>query len=162
MSEITPWIGLAGIRFGESRATLRDRLGEYRSFRRTPDTSLIDHYMEAGLMLGFDESDRLDLIECTDWAEPSLAGVRLTGRPFGDVLTELADRHVPFELDESGCSLTGLGVSLYSPAPDEPDVDVEGVAIFSRSRDGEGESERAELDDASPRESDPSQTQTLF
>jgi hypothetical protein len=119
--------------------------------------------MEDGVMLIYDESDHLVLIECTDWAEPSLSGVRLTGRPFGDVLADLTDRQVPFELDNSGCVLTGLGVALYSPAPDESDVDVEGVAIFSRSRDGQGgEQERSESGDATPQESDAPQTESLF
>ncbi|MGP4083491.1 hypothetical protein [Streptomyces sp. KR55] len=162
MGDITPWVGMAGIRFGESRAVLRDRLGEYRSFRRTPGTPLIDHFMEAGVMLSFDEFDHLVLIECIDWAEPSLSGVRLTGRPLGDVLAELTDRQVSFELDDSGCVLTGLGLSLYSPAPDELDIDVKGVAIFSRPWGGQGESGRTESSDASPWESDAPQTETLF
>ncbi|GGT03864.1 hypothetical protein [Streptomyces chromofuscus] len=162
MSDITSWVGLAGIRFGESRASLRDGLGEYQSFRRTPDAPLIDHFMQAGLMLGFDEADRLNFIECTDRAEPSLSGVRLTGRPLGEVVAELSDRRVPFQLDESGCSLTGLGVSLYSPAPDELDVDVEGVAIFSRPRDVQGKSESTPSVDVSLRESDHPQVETPF
>ncbi|MEU3251949.1 hypothetical protein [Streptomyces sp. NPDC006997] len=164
VGDIAPWVGVAEIRFGDSRKALRDRLGEYRSFRRTPDTPPIDHYMEAGMMLGFDGADRLDVIECTDRADPALFGVRLTGRPLADVLAGLDERRVPYVVDDSGCTLTGLGVALYSPAPDEPDVEVEGVAVFSRaavSRD-EADSGRAEDGDtaASPRE--PPQADVLF
>ncbi|MFF1724715.1 hypothetical protein [Streptomyces sviceus] len=82
-----------------------------------------------GLMLHFDKSDRLDFIEATVASELSFSGIQLSGRPFGEVLDELRLNSIEFSLDGSGCVLTGYGIELYTPAPDELDIDVEGVAL---------------------------------
>jgi hypothetical protein len=164
MGEITPWMGLGDVSFGKSRTELRNLLGEDQSFHRSPGQPLIDHYLEAGLMLGFDASDRLNFIECTHWAEPSFNGVLLAGRPFGDVLEDLRQVGVNFELDGVGCELTGLGIALYTPAPDELDVDVEGVSVSSREYHvGENHDvARADISDSDSSGSESSQQDMLF
>lgn len=131
MCQVIPWGGLDSARFGENRETLRERFGEFNSFVRAPGTPPIDHYVEVGSLLSFDTSDRLVFIEATDRAELTFAGVRLSGRPFGKVLADLSRNGVDVEIDDSGGVLDGTGIALYTPAPDEPDIEVEGVAIFS-------------------------------
>ncbi|MCI3272554.1 hypothetical protein [Streptomyces cylindrosporus] len=82
-------------------------------------------------MLHFDEADRLDFIEATAASGLSFTGIQLSGRPFGEVLDELCSNSIDFALDDSGCVLTGYGIELYTPAPGELDIDVEGVALRS-------------------------------
>ncbi|MFJ9892478.1 hypothetical protein ACIQPR_04005 [Streptomyces sp. NPDC091280] len=129
MNEVIPWVGIERAHFGEFRSDVRERLGNFSSFKRSPDDSLIDHYSSRGLMLHFDKSDRLDFIEATAVSELSFSGIQLLQRPFGDVLAELRSNSIEFSLDGSGCVLTGYGIELYTPAPDELDVDVEGVTL---------------------------------
>ncbi|MFI9342940.1 hypothetical protein ACIG0D_16905 [Streptomyces sp. NPDC052773] len=138
--EISSWVGVEMARFGESRATLRERIGGDRSsFRREPHGPLIDHYVEAGLLLSFDASDRLDFIEIVKPAEVEFAGTVLSGRPFGVVVSDLLRNGVAVDLDDSGCTLRGSGIALYTPAPDEPDVEVEGVSVFSELGQSSGD-----------------------
>ncbi|MEU6139204.1 hypothetical protein ABZ848_02465 [Streptomyces sp. NPDC047081] len=143
VNEVIPWVGTECARFGDSRKEIRERLGSFSSFRRSPGESLIDHYSSIGLMLHFDEADRLDFIEATAASGLSFSGVQLLARPFGEVLADLRSRSVDFSLDGSGCVLDGYGIELYTPAPDELDIDVEGVALKSpvKSRGSSGASE---------------------
>lgn len=147
---ITPWVGVEMALFGESRATLSERIGgDCSTFRREPHGPMIDHYVEAGLLLSFDASDRLDFIEIVKPAEVEFAGTALAGRPFGVVVSDLRRNGVEVDLDDSGCTLRGTGIALYTPAPDEPDVEVEGVSVFSAlgqsSGDAPGPERNADL-----------------
>lgn len=129
MNEVIPWVGTECVRFGDSRKEIRERLGSFSSFRRSSGESPIDHYSSIGLMLHFDEADRLDFIEATAASGLSFSGVQLLARPFGEVLADLRSRSVDFSPDGSGCVLEGYGIELYTPAPDELDIDVEGVTL---------------------------------
>ncbi|MFJ8200157.1 hypothetical protein [Streptomyces sp. NPDC096152] len=131
MLDVIPWVGLESARFGETRGELRDRLGAATSFVRVPGTPPVDHYVDLGLLLSFDASDRLVFIEATTRARPAFASVELCGRPFGEVVDDLTSRGVTVEIDDSGGVLQGTGIALYTPAPDEPDVEVEAVSLFS-------------------------------
>lgn len=123
--------GLDIARFGETRDALRGRLGDYRSFRRTPDGPLTDRYLDLGLFLGFDKSDSLHFIEVTLPAEIFYEGVSLLARDYHEVLAELSARGVRGTEDEAGIKYSEIGMSLYNPAPEEFDSVVEGVAIFA-------------------------------
>jgi hypothetical protein len=153
-----PWVGIESARFGESRNELRVRLGDFSSFLRSPGDTPIDHYVPLGLLLHFDLSDRLDFIEATVSSDLSYSGVRLLGRPFGEVLEDLRVRGAEIEMDDSGCSLSGLGISLYTPAPDELEFDVEGVALCAPKAESIEAVNGAEMSD-SP---EPPQEDTLF
>lgn len=129
VNEVIPWVGTGCVRFGDSRKGIRERLGSFSSFRRSSGESLIDHYSSIGLMLHFDEADRLDFIVATAASGFSFSGVQLLARPLGEILADLRSRSVDFSLDGSGCVLDAYGIELYTPAPDELDIDVEGVAL---------------------------------
>lgn len=130
MTDVVPWVGLLETaRFGEERGVLRERIGEFSSFVRSAGTPAVDHFAGAGLLLSFDESDRLNFIEATAASGVSYSGVTIVGRPFGEILADLRDLGVGVALDESGCALPQYGIGLYTPAPDEMDIDVEGVAL---------------------------------
>ncbi|MYT06354.1 MULTISPECIES: hypothetical protein [Streptomyces] len=129
MNDVIPWVGIEGVHFGSLRKDVRERLGDCSSFERSPGDSLIDYYPSMGLMLHFDRADRLDFIEATVESELSFSGINLSGRPFGEVLDELRSNSIDFVLDGAGCVLTGYGIELYTPAPDELDIDVVGVAL---------------------------------
>lgn len=129
MNEVIPWVGIEDVRFGESRKDFRERLGDFSSFKRSPGDLPIDHYPSMGLMLHFDRADRLEYIEATAVSEISFSGINLSGRPFGEILDELRSNSIDFVIDGAGCALTRYGIELYTPAPDEPDINVEGVAL---------------------------------
>jgi hypothetical protein len=129
MVDIIPGRGLDRASFGEDRESLRRRLGEHASFRRMAGDPPTDHFLAEGLLLSFDQEDRLNFIEATDRADLHYLGVRLTGQPFGAVIEALSERGVAVRVDASGGELEGLDVYLYTPAPDEMDVEVEAVAI---------------------------------
>lgn len=155
MSDAIPGVGLEVARFGETRTTLRERLGDYSSFTRSVGDAPTDHFVSSGLLLSFDGSDRLNFIEATARSEITLSGVSLCGRPFGEILNDFHRLGVEVELDDSGCSLPGRGISLYTPAPDELDVDVEGAALFPleanrQSEEGNAVAEPVEPEDAGP------------
>jgi hypothetical protein len=142
VSEAVPWVGVEAARFGESRSDLRARLGEFIPVSRAPEDTPIDHYASLGLLLHFDRSDLLDSIEVTSVSDLTVFGIRIFGRAFGDVLEDLRPRNISAEMDDSGCSVPGFGFSLYTPAPDELDFHVEGVALYasegnSVERDGQ-------------------------
>lgn len=132
VTEVIPGVGLEVARFGEARATLRERLGEFSSFVRSPGDSPTDHFASHGLLLSFNKADRLNFIEATPASGIYFSGVLLCGRPFGEILHDLDDLKIEVDVDDAGCSLPGIGLSLYTPAPDEPDVNVEGVALSPR------------------------------
>ncbi|MEV7151655.1 hypothetical protein AB0O05_34725 [Streptomyces sp. NPDC093084] len=140
MNEVIPWVGVENVRFGESREVVRERLGDFSSFKRSPGDSPVDHYSSIGLMLHFDRSDLLDFIEATGASELSFSGIPLLWRPFGEIQDDLRSHSVDFSLDDSGCVLTGCGIELYTPAPDELDIRVEGVTLRApeRKRDDSG------------------------
>ncbi|MEU3303400.1 hypothetical protein ABZ729_26845 [Streptomyces sp. NPDC006678] len=148
MTEIVPWRGLDSFGFGEPRSALRERLGERRSFLRAPGAPATDHYLDAGLLLDFDRSDALEFIEATARAGVTYSGVVLAGRPFGDVVSDLRAQGVEVALDDSGAVMVGLGVELYTPAPGEPEADVEGVSIRSGREHSALPSEEKQPDEA--------------
>ncbi|MFJ1809825.1 MULTISPECIES: hypothetical protein [unclassified Streptomyces] len=152
MSQVVPWSGLDSARFGEKREVLRERLGVHASFVRVPGSPPIDHYIEAGLLLTFDASDRLVFIEATGRADLTFSNVRLLRRPFGEVVDDLSRNGVNVEIDDSGGVLEGTGIALYTPAPDEPELEVEGVSIFSSGRP-DSEDVTISVESADPRHS---------
>jgi hypothetical protein len=123
--------GLDVARFGESREVLRARLGAHDSFRRTPDASPTDRFLHLGLFLDFDDSEKLNLIEISPPAEVEYEGVSLLARDYHQVISELGSRGCAGAEDDSGIEFRDHGFSLFNPAPEEDDSEVEGVTLFS-------------------------------
>ncbi|MEV0370881.1 hypothetical protein AB0I10_13770 [Streptomyces sp. NPDC050636] len=142
---IRPFEGLAGmvpggVRLGEHRQALTDRfaaafgdqLGERRTFRKAPwSTGLCDHYTEGGLILHFDEGERLVYLEAFDPAPVFHQGLPLTGRPYDEVVADLRTRGYRLVEDDSGCEAPDAGFNLTAPYGADDRVDC--VGLFRRS-----------------------------
>ncbi|MFC4909681.1 hypothetical protein [Actinomadura gamaensis] len=141
---IVPFKGLDGmvpgdVRLGEERAVLTarfsaafgERLGEVRAFRKAAwQLGLSDQYVDGGLILHYDDRDRLIYIELFEPAPVVHNDVPLLGRPYGDVLHDLrrAGEHVVEDTD--GCDLPDAGFNLSASDADEP---VTCVGVYVRS-----------------------------
>ncbi|GGU44787.1 hypothetical protein GCM10010211_05540 [Streptomyces albospinus] len=145
--EIRPFEGLTGlvpggVRLGERRQVLAERfaaafgddLGEVRTFRKAPwSTGLSDHYPEGGLILHFDDRERLVHLEAFDPAPVWYDGLPLTGRRYPDVLADLRERGC--RLIEDGDGDDGVeapDAGFHLTAPHGPDDLVDCVGLFRR------------------------------
>ncbi len=128
---IVPREGLDIVRFGEGREGVRARLGECVTFRRAPAGVPVDQYVNLGLMLSFDASDRVEFIEVTEPAEIFFGGVSLLGRGYRQVVSELERSGVVGVEDDFGIEFRDSCFSLFNPAPGEVDSRVEGVSVFA-------------------------------
>ncbi|MGW0927918.1 hypothetical protein [Streptomyces sp. NPDC002644] len=127
---VIPGEGLDVARFGESRSELRKRLGKCHSFRRSDTGPLTDHYVQFGLLLDFEESDRLELIEVTSNAGVTVGGVPLFGRDYRQVIDDLSRIGFVGTEDASGIEFPKGCFALFNSAPEEEGSEVEGVTIF--------------------------------
>jgi hypothetical protein len=122
--ELIANVGSTELKLGDPRAAVRERFGEPRTFRRTPDAPETDQFVEAGLLVTYDNDERVTFIEFTPPASPTIAGVTMVGRCLGDVLAELRDREVIVEKDPDGAVVLAWNVGLYAPGER-----VEGVSV---------------------------------
>lgn len=127
--EVLAGAGINGIVFGEPRSVHRERLGEYRPFERVPGAGMTDAYFNSTLMLSYDKDDLLASIEIGG-ADVTWNGILLVERPLKEVLIDFANVGIIPQYKEVGLYVVPqLGITLYAPAPDEPEVNVEGVSI---------------------------------
>lgn len=128
---IIPREGLDVAHFGELRGELRSRLGRCESFRRGAVGAPTDHYVELGLLLDFDDSDRLELVEVTPTAEVLIGDVSLLGRDYRQVVEDLRRIGIVGTEDDSGMEFSEQCFALFNSAPDEDGSEVEGVTLFT-------------------------------
>jgi hypothetical protein len=129
--DIEPYVGLGEAHFGKTREGIRDLLGEeFESFQKSSDSPILtDSYDSLGLHLYFDDSDRLEYIECFDPAAPTVNKISLLGRPISEASADLKSLGSTVRPYDEGLDFPELGISLYAP-----DDVVESVGIFPRGR----------------------------
>ncbi|MGW2630146.1 hypothetical protein ACWC2K_12560 [Streptomyces chattanoogensis] len=144
--EIRPFEGLVGllpdgIRFGDHRTAIAGRLadrfgellGERRTYRQAPwSTGLSDHYVEGGLILHFDDEERLVHLEAFDPAPVFHQGLPLTGIPYAAALTALKAMGIRLADTDTGVEATDAGFHLAAPH-DPEDPRVHSVGLFRSS-----------------------------
>ncbi|MBC6456681.1 hypothetical protein [Actinomadura sp. HBU206391] len=145
--DVRPFEGLAGVvpgglRLGERRSVLAarladelgERLGERRTFRKAAwQTGLCDHYIEGGLILFFDDRDRLCYVELCEDAPVTYDGVWLLGRPYGEVVADLRSRGCRLVEGDVGCEAPDAGFNLTAVDPQDPARPVDCVGVFVNS-----------------------------
>ncbi|RST19639.1 hypothetical protein E2C00_00250 [Streptomyces sp. WAC05374] len=92
---------------------------------------LTDHYVDLGLFLDFNDSDRLEFLEVTPVAGVFLGSVPLLGRSYREVVAELREAGLSGSEDESGVEYSDQCFALFCSAPFEDDSIVEGVTVFA-------------------------------
>jgi hypothetical protein len=127
--EIEPGVGVGVVAFGEARSDHRARLGAPVSFERVRGQGIVDGYYDNTLMLTYDSLDALNRIELGG-VDVYFRGVQLLDRPLSEVIQELAALGAaPGFAGGQAYELSGFGISLVTPAPDEPEIEVESVEI---------------------------------
>jgi hypothetical protein len=82
---------------------LGERLGERQAFQKAAwQAGLCDHYVDGGLILHYDDRDRLVHLEMYEPAMVRYDGVPLLGRPYGEVLADLRALDCRLVEDDSG------------------------------------------------------------
>lgn len=107
--EFQPHMGIGGVRFGMSRAAVREEIGDgFREFQKTSTEPPACAHDDPGLHCYFGTSG---------WFEG----------PIVDVVVRLSEVGVPIERDSDG-SVSSFGISLYAPTGT-----VEGVLVTGAS-----------------------------
>lgn len=114
------------VTLGQSRDEVRGVLGDFRTFRRTPDSEEADHFVACGAMATYDAGGSLVLLELADPATVEVDGVQLLGETVDDLAEALGARGLEVVRDRDGGTIPSLGVGLYAPGGP-----VEGVGLGS-------------------------------
>ncbi|NPC41002.1 hypothetical protein [Nocardioides sp. zg-1230] len=114
------------VTLGQSRDEVRGVLGDFRTFRRTPDSEEADHFVDCGAMATYDPDGSLVLLELANPATVEVEGVQLLGETVDDLAAALGARGLELVRDEDGGTIPALTVSLYAPGGT-----VEGVGLGS-------------------------------
>ena len=114
------------VSLGQSRDEVRETLGDFRTFRRTPDSEEADQFVDSGAMATYSPDGSLVLLELTDPAEVELQGVQLIGERVEALVEALGMKGFEVVPDEMGAVVPSLSVGLYAPGGT-----VEGVVLGS-------------------------------
>ena len=114
------------VNLGQSRDEVRATLGDFRTFRRTPQSGEADQFVDSGAMATYSPDGSLVLLELVDPARVELEGVQLVGESVESLVEALGAKGVEVVPDEMGAVVPSLSVGLYAPGGT-----VEGVGIGS-------------------------------
>lgn len=112
------------VSLGQSREDVRGTLGDFRTFRRTPDSGEADQFVDSGAMATYDADGLLVLFELADPAEVEIEGVQLVGESVESLVEALGAKGIEVVPDETGALVPSLSVALYAPGGT-----VEGVGL---------------------------------
>lgn len=113
------------VSLGETRDDVREALGAFREFRRTPDSDVSDQF-EEGVIATYSPDGTLIMLEFTAPAEVEIEAVQLLGTPLDDVEVSLSNVGVEIRRDDMGAEVPKFGVGLFAPAGE-----IEGVELGS-------------------------------
>ncbi|MER8885155.1 hypothetical protein NKH84_23040 [Mesorhizobium sp. M0902] len=133
--KIIPFTGAGEIEFGMSPNQIRRRLGtNFRTFKRSiRDTFPCDYFENIGVFCYYSKSGKLNAVEFTSPAAPSLNGVRFLGTGFEIAKRALISLGQEIEEEIDGAIALSLGVSIYAPlAKEDSMAPVETVLIFQK------------------------------
>lgn len=114
------------VSLGQSRDDVRGTLGDFRTFRRTPESEEADQFVDSGAMATYDADGSLVLLELVDPARVELDGVQLVGESVESLVEALGAKGIEVVPDEMGALVPSLTVGLYAPGGT-----VEGVGVGS-------------------------------
>ena len=124
---VEPGVGIAEVRFGETRDAVRARMGEGMSW--STGGGRTDQYWGEGLVVTFDGDDRVSEIVAVAPAEPAVAGVEVLGRTYDALRAAFAAVGVPVSVRPAELYLPDLDVSVWWTRTDNPEVPASAVAM---------------------------------
>lgn len=104
------------VSLGDQREEVRSALGDFSTFRRTPESEESDHFTESGAMATYSSDGSLVMLELTEPAKVELEGVQLLGEQLATVEEKLGDKDVSLETDDLGAMVPSVSVGLYAPS----------------------------------------------
>lgn len=130
--EIKPLIGIGDLRFGMSVDEARAALGPgFRSFKRSPlSTFPGDSWREEGVFVYYAPPGILEAVEVSQPSQAILMDVDLLTLSFSATDKLIRELDPMVDADEDGLTSRKLGIGVYAPDADEPQVPVQGVIVF--------------------------------
>ncbi len=106
---------LGDLYFNMNRDDVHSLMGEnFESFSRTGNEILeIDFYKEIGLLLNFDNNNKLELIEAVPPSNPHFKGITFLERNPDDVYHEIIKLGYKGVKDDVGCDFPDLGFGIF-------------------------------------------------
>jgi len=131
--EIVENVGVGPIRFGMTRAEVREALGvPVEEFSKSSSsTATTDSFDTLGVHVYYRASGQCQAVEIASPAVPEYRGRPLLGGPFGETLRWLQSIGCNPTLDDVGLNVTAAGFGLYCPGHSEDDSQlIESVFVF--------------------------------
>lgn len=126
--EITPFISLGVLSFGDSRQVTRMKLGStFSTFKKVPGASDTDSFDDLGLHLYYDDPGHLEFVEAFEPAEVRFRGITFLGRDLESVVNDMMHLGLSPTPTDIGVAFGEVGIALTAPAGV-----VEGVAAHRR------------------------------
>ena len=124
MMTIHPHKGVGVIAFGMTRPEVAKAVGQVprRARRNQYDMSDYDLFEKLGLFVYYDADDMCLAVEFTRDARVSYDGYELFAHPAHEARAWARARDQDLD-GKDGFVATGLGLSMYAPSIDEPDLD---------------------------------------
>jgi hypothetical protein len=124
MMTIHPHKGVDSIAFGMSRFEVARVVGDvpHRARRNNFDVSEYDFFEKLGVIVYYDEEDKVDAVEFTRDARVAYDGYELFAHPAHEARAWARVRDTALRVNDGFVS-SALGLSMYAPMVDEPDLD---------------------------------------
>jgi hypothetical protein len=132
MLTILPNEGVSAIRFGISRAVVRDILSDSHPRLKETDSPVpADYFVERGVIVHYDAGEIVEAVEMAQPSDPTFFSQALIGQPFDRMVDWFRSIDPGLAVDDSGLTSFRFGVGLYAPhAAKSPRDPVEGVIVF--------------------------------
>ena len=133
--EIAPQIGVGPIRFGMTVDQVRMVMKSPVTPFMKSDHSLFptDAFDDFGIHVFYKQSGICEAVELYKPSAPSLFGHYIIGQPFDYIAKWVKELDSKAELESSGLTSYGRGISLYAPfAAKEPTAPIESVFVFAK------------------------------
>ena len=129
---IRPNQGVDEIAFGMTRAEVRSLVRTPEPLQKKSDTAVpSDYFVEAGLIVHYDDHERVEAIELARPADAVFQSRSLLGEPYNAVEQWFRSLDPRIQTDGAGLTSFRFGVGVYAPhAAKSPESGVEGVIAF--------------------------------
>lgn len=122
---LEPNVGADLLKFGTERKKVQNLLQDKpvkKSFE--PEN---DFYENKGLILGYDDDDRLEFIEITQPSTAEFEGINFFSLAPKDCINEMKKKGYSAPFDDGGYNFDSVGVALYCPQDQ-----LESVSIYKK------------------------------
>lgn len=100
---------------GMKRAEVRRLLGDFSEFKKSPiSQNTTDDFKEVGVHVFYNTEDVIRGIEIF-MGNVVVRGVEVLSRSLPELVAELCDAGITFELDDVGGRLPDFGIGIYAP-----------------------------------------------